>query len=122
MVIGRVFRFSDIVMFEDSMQGLNFMVERYLDQTSPKHDVLLLDINMPEVNGWQFLERFTKEVDECGISLDGQLTIYILSSSVDNKDIARAKAHKHVKDYIIKPISRETVLKVAQELGISTEE
>ena len=65
-------------------------------------DLILLDINMPIMNGWQFLEEYSKLVAEVSRS-----TIYMISSSNDEVDIKKARDFETiVKDYYLKPISK----------------
>lgn len=73
--------------------------------------VLLLDINMPVISGWEFLERF----DNLPETIKESIRIYILSSSVDQRDRERSYANKNVIDFLVKPLSKDTVLKVAAE-------
>ena len=67
--------------------------------------VLLLDLNMPTMSAWEFLEEYEK-FDE---KIKNCLKIYILSSSVDPRDIERASSNKNVFDYIVKPLTSEIV-------------
>ncbi|WP_179348096.1 response regulator [Winogradskyella pacifica] len=71
-------------------------------------DIILLDINMPIMDGWQFLDEFVK------IESHKLLTIYIVSSSIDPVDINRAKRYKTISNYIIKPISTDTLKEILQ--------
>lgn len=50
-------------------------------------DLILLDVNMPIMDGWQFLDEFTKFANE----LDKEPIIYMISSSNNEVDINRAK-------------------------------
>jgi CheY-like chemotaxis protein len=70
--------------------------------------IILLDLNMPIMSGWEFLERF-EELDEI---IKKQVKIYILSSSVDPRDKERAGKNKDVEDYIVKPLTKEIVLEI----------
>jgi two-component SAPR family response regulator len=72
--------------------------------------VLFLDINMPTLTGWEFLDAFEK-FDE---DIKEKLKIYMLSSSVDPQDKARAVGNKNVLDYMEKPLSREALERVAK--------
>jgi len=63
---------------------------------SLKPNFLFLDLNMPEMNGWDFLDNFNEELIEA--------QVYILSSSIDERDISRASTYKVVKDYLAKPL------------------
>jgi CheY-like chemotaxis protein len=70
--------------------------------------IILLDINMPTMTGWEFLNRF-EQLDQM---IKGQYKIYILSSSVNDKDKERAYANRLVTDYIVKPLSREIIFSI----------
>lgn len=62
-------------------------------------DLILLDLNMPIWDGWQFLDEFIK------IPNDRTITIYIITSSVDPADVEKAKSYDLVSNYIVKPIT-----------------
>ncbi|WP_316928100.1 response regulator [Gillisia marina] len=66
-------------------------------------DIILLDLNMPIMDGWQFLDEFTK------IKTEKKITIYIITSSVDPMDIEKAKEYNNVNNYIVKPITLEAL-------------
>ena len=65
-------------------------------------DFIFLDINMPVLDGWGFLnayQNFPKEVKE-------NCTLYILSSSVDEEDINKSKLHEDVQGFLSKPLKK----------------
>jgi CheY-like chemotaxis protein len=62
--------------------------------------VILLDIQMPEMDGFEFLEAYD-QVDE---SVKHKTTIIMLSSTLDPTDIRRATDHKYVKSLFSKPV------------------
>ena len=68
-------------------------------------DVIFLDINMPLMNGWEFLEEYMK-MDLHHISPS---KIYILSSSLDPADISKAQHFNVVSGFISKPLSPDKV-------------
>jgi len=70
-------------------------LEKIRNEFNP--DVILLDLNMPGMNGWEFLEHFQK--------LGKEITIYILTSSIDSADYRKAEKYKSVKKYIEKPLN-----------------
>ena len=72
-------------------------------------DLILLDVNMPIMNGWQFLEEYAKLKS----LLPKSSTIYMISSSNDEVDINKAKGYGEiVKDYFLKPICKEDLDKI----------
>ncbi|WP_439483624.1 response regulator [Cyclobacterium plantarum] len=64
-------------------------------------DVLLLDINMPEMDGWFFL----KLMDERGIQMD----VKMLTSSLDPDDLEKSKSFSQVSGFLIKPLKDENI-------------
>lgn len=68
-------------------------------------DLIVLDINMPMMNGFEFLEAATKEF---GGSFTKAVVI-MLTTSINPEDIARAKSFGVVKDFVSKPLTVETV-------------
>lgn len=74
-------------------------------------DIILLDINMPVVDGWTFL----KDYRDLHPQLSKPISIHMVSSSIDPKDIERAKTTPLVQEYIIKPITRDKILDVIRQ-------
>ena len=93
-----------------------YILSNYLKYTKEKPVILLLDINMPEMDGWEFLNRLNTFIAEQKQSLTGKLFIYVLSSSVDKKDIDTAINFANVVDYIIKPITKDIIRKVMDQI------
>lgn len=79
-------------------------------------DVILLDINMPLMDGWQFLHAIENILPGIGNSID----IYVVSTSLDGRDKEKALADKNVKGYISKPIPTEILTRIV--LGKDKEE
>jgi len=93
----------DITTFTKPQEGLAF-IENVKSPT-----VLFLDINMPMLNGWEFLEQYEKFNEKVKINV----SIYILSSSLDRRDKDRANANKYVKGFISKPLESEIITLIA---------
>src|ERR1700722_10929740 len=68
-------------------------------------DYILLDINMPIMNGWEFLDEYKR----LNIDHVGKCKIFIISSSVFSNDINKARSYPLVKDFISKPLSVEKI-------------
>ena len=67
--------------------------------------IILVDINMPILNGWDFLEAFEK-MDADAIK---NVRVFIYTSSIYYKDIEKAKKYKSVIKLITKPLSQEMI-------------
>ena len=94
-------QFSSINHFYNGEKALTVLIENYQKNDIP--DVIFLDINMPVMDGWQFLDQVEK------LPFKQKLSIYIISSSIDYVEIERAKKYKTVKDFISKPISKDSL-------------
>jgi len=73
-------------------------------------DLILLDINMPIMDGWQFLDEFrkTRKTNESGTTIS-----YLVSSSDSISDINKAKEYQdQVKDYFFKPMTLDDLRKI----------
>ncbi len=66
-------------------------------------DIILLDINMPVMDGWGFLDEFQK----IRRTIAKPCYIYLVSSSVDERDMERSKQYADVVGYIVKPLKRD---------------
>ena len=97
----------DVVTFTDPAQGLQYIDTEYSNPSDEElSTVLFLDINMPVMNGWEFLEKY----ENLNSSVKKNIKVYILSSSVDDRDIEKANSNKNIVNYLAKPITKETIL------------
>jgi CheY-like chemotaxis protein len=95
---------ADIQTYTDPEAALAYIKSNYLNGNAPD-TFLFLDINMPTLSGWEFLDVF----DLFDQHIKEKLKVYILSSSVDPRDKQRAGANKSVIDYFEKPLTKENI-------------
>jgi CheY-like chemotaxis protein len=100
---------AKLISFTEPEKALQYIRDTYA-QPGANLTILLLDINMPVINGWQFLEFF-EQFDE---QVKQYFKIYMLSSSVDNRDIERAQNCSYVMDFISKPLKKEKVQEIIE--------
>jgi CheY-like chemotaxis protein len=90
--------FNKVLSFGDGREAIDYLKDPRNSNQLP--DVLFVDINMPVMNGWEFIDAFA----EIRSQLGKNITLYIISSSVDLDDIKRAKSNPVITDYLLKPI------------------
>ena len=103
----------DIIDFLEAERALDFIQSEPTLDANKEKNIILLDINMPIMNGWDFLDSFEK----LNSKIKDAYTIYILTSSIDHADIEKAKKHPLVKSLLVKPINKSTVFDLLAQIG-----
>jgi len=85
----------EVMTYEDGRKALEELT------IGPAPDIIFLDINMGQMDGWEFLENYTK------LDLQKSTDIYMLSSSSREEDLERIKQYSVVKGFVMKPIHPE---------------
>jgi CheY-like chemotaxis protein len=88
--------------FKNGLDAINYFKEN-AQNPDLLPDILFLDLFMPIMDGWQFLEEFLSVKP----NLAKPILIYVVSSSIYPEDISKAKSYSDVFDYIIKPITKK---------------
>lgn len=96
-ILNKHFTFK-VIVFTDALEALNRLKNRSIPEFP---DFIFLDINMPEMDGWDFLEAF----QELPSDVHEKCHVIILTSSIDFTDIKKAKTYTVVRDFISKPLT-----------------
>jgi CheY-like chemotaxis protein len=107
---------KNILVFENGEKALNYITP-IMSNGDELPDIILLDLNMPVMDGWEFLDEFTKIKPK----LNKKIEIYMVSSSINPADMEKAKQYEELTDYLIKPISIDELSKVFNEEGSTSE-
>lgn len=102
---------ADVQVFtsaEEALAELDLSVKK---KTFP--DFIFLDLNMPVVDGWDFLNTYRNFPEE----MKEKCTLYILSSSIDEDDINRSKLYEDVRDFFSKPLKKKDLEIVKFQAG-----
>lgn len=102
----------EVISFIKAEEALEFITMGNNPVLKKNEIIILLDLNLPEVSGWEFLDRI-KHLPE------SLFNIYILSSSVAKADIKKSKKYSCVKGYLCKPLSIPDIHKLIKTKTIS---
>lgn len=90
----------------------NLKKEKELNTTIVEPQIIFLDLNMPIMNGWEFLDIFSKSQFYSTFS---EIKVIVLSSTIDPRDIEKAKQYPMVLNFLSKPITIEILQTIKKE-------
>ncbi len=100
---------ENLLIFKNGLEALEYFKIILTNMSEEKlPDIIFLDLNMPVMDGWEFLGEFIKIKNQ----FDKKITLYVVSSSIDPRDLERAKSFNLVTDYLIKPIELKKFEKI----------
>ena len=94
------------MVFKNGNEAINFLNSNY---KSIEKYFIFLDINMPIMNGWEFLEEIEPKINTENFS------VYLLTSSTSEQDIIKSKNYKSIKKFISKPVAKEILNEIKEE-------
>jgi len=103
MVISKASFSKEIATAKNGEDALKYFDTIKTTQSINKPQLIFLDLNMPVMNGWEFLDSFNTEK----YSEFHETKIIILSSTIDPADLERSKKYPSVIEFLSKPISKE---------------
>lgn len=87
-----------LVVYDSSQEAMDFLKD---ETQAASIDLVFVDINMPVMDGWTFVER----LDQTGF----EKPVVMMSSSMNPDDHSRAMSYRCVQEYLIKPLTREVL-------------
>jgi len=104
LIIKSVYPTTKVVEHNQPADGLAYIATEF-ESNPTTNAILLLDIYMPNMDGWEFLDKF----DQLSESIKNRIKIFVLSSSISRVDKERADTNKNVLGFAVKPFSKETL-------------
>lgn len=102
-----------ILSFGDGEQAMEYITNNIANH-SELPNIILLDINMPIMDGWQFMDEYVKLKPRIG----KKIIIYMVSSSKNEEDLEHAKHIAEISDYLVKPVTPDELKMIIDALQI----
>lgn len=94
---------NNVHEFKNGFDAIEFLNKVAINNHVLLPDIIFLDINMPVMDGWSFMDVFSLLKPK----LSKKIEVYMISSSINQSDIDRAKSITDISDFIVKPIGTE---------------
>lgn len=98
---------SNPLSFDNGISALDYLKKHY---SSDETFVIFLDINMPEMTGWKFIDSIA------GFTHSSRVLIVVLTSSIGREDMEKAAKNQYVVDYLTKPIISESLVEIFDKI------
>ncbi len=105
---------AEITFFNTSKKGINYL-QSLVEKKEKLPDLILLDIEMPVMNGWDFLEDY-KKINK-SYTYDSKVIIF--TTSIVEQDIIRARSYEEVADFVNKPMTVEMLKSIEQDYFVN---
>ncbi|MBV6640742.1 MAG: response regulator [Cyclobacteriaceae bacterium] len=102
---------EEVKVYNNGKEAYDYL-STHRDSPEKLPDVILLDLSMPIMDGWGFLDKFMN----LKLPQAKTIEIYICSSSISPEEIEKARSMSVVSDYIIKPLTRDKLIKMIGEI------
>lgn len=108
-IIKRSEMFSSSSSFKNGKEAVSAL-HKIIEKTELIPDIILLDINMPVMDGWEFME----EIKTIKSQINKKVIIYIVSSSIAIEDKNKSKEFNDVFAFISKPVNVKDIMMIAE--------
>ncbi len=100
--------FTEIYSFKNGKDAIDNLYKSSENSESVP-DIILLDINMPIMDGWEFME----ELGLIKTNFNNEIVVYIVSSSIAIEDKNKSKSYENILGYLSKPINVNDLILIA---------
>ncbi|WP_375436957.1 response regulator [uncultured Hymenobacter sp.] len=107
LIVKKSLQFSEVQTYANGQRALDCLLAALRNEATIP-DLILLDLNMPLMDGWEFLDAFGR------LPLAMNVCVFILTSSIHPDDIDKAKYYKEVRGYFSKPLDKNNLARMQQ--------
>lgn len=95
---------DEVESFNSGEEALSFLVNLPVDSEY----LMFLDINMPGLSGWQVLDKLIE------LKLDGNISVIIITSSIEQSEMEKSKKYDQIIDFWIKPFNLQSFTRLRE--------
>lgn len=97
-------------VMDNARAALNKLLEQARHRPDEMPHLLFLDLNMPEINGFEFLDALQEQ-----LSQDCWPAVVVLTSSINRRDLDRVSSYASVRELLVKPLTLDTLQQKIEE-------
>lgn len=102
---------SECVEHIDVLKNGQLAIDYLLNDSNPTPDIVFLDINMPVMDGWEFIEEY-KTLDE---AKKAKILMFMLTTSLNPNDISRAEKIVDINGFVRKPLTQKKLCEIVDQ-------